>query len=408
MTKIRSGLRLVALSAAVVLGLGSVSASGDTEADETLRLHLNTDGTYFEYSNRGAPMEQEIATTDGCKITVDGPLALLSGSDHGPGMFKSGIGVKTNGQGSPCGQTDNTEELTFSLGADMPAAVQAALDLELTGSHRGTAKIDIVLSRGDTTVGTFQVRTGKAIVNGEGVDSTTTAPYTVTATADDSFINCHTKTSNSGYKNNCYVTIIPAGPFDTITFAPLKGEMSLKGGGDYGGAHMNFETVLTLQGFDGELGCVDDNNTASIEEGTVFGQITRLENTDGSDCVVKPYNLSADVGEDTLSFVPHDNPGAPQPSAYQATLMFAPETATMPFPGLLEYDQDDDGPLPFQNMPWCTGDAYANPNATGSIDTSVIPTGDTWCVVGSNTVGVGSGQIRTTWNVVGIGDPKFR
>lgn len=355
-------------------------------------------------------MTQQIVTSNNCKITVDGPLALLSSSDHGPGMFKKSIGVNSGGaQGAPCGQVASPEELTLSLGPDMPVAVQAALDLELTGSHRGTAKVDIVLSLGETTVGTYQVRTGKAIERGKGVDSTTKKPYTVTAAASDPIVNCHSETGNSGYENNCYVTLIPAGPFDAITFQPLKGEMSLEGGGDYGKKANDFETVFTLQGFDGELGCDDDTNTAEIAQGTVFGEITRLQNTDGSACVAKPYNLSADVEADTLSFVPHDNPGTPQPSSYQATLMFAPEEAMMPFEGLLEYDRDDDGAaFDFENMPWCAGDPFADPPVFGSIDTTVIPEGHTWCVVEANTAIVSPTKMRTTWSVVGVGDPKFR
>lgn len=402
MTKIRSGLRLVALSAAVVLGLGSVSASGDTAADETLRLHLSDDGTYFEYSNRGGdPITQTIDEPHHCKINVNGPLAHLSGTDYGPGMHKESIGIKSGGsKGTPCSRVDSHEELTLTLGADMPDATQVAIDLEL----KGKVKVDIVLSRNGTSVGTFQVRKGDAIVPGEGVDGSTTKPFTATATASAPIVNCLNGPANANIKNNCYVTIIPAGPFDTVTFQPLKGEVSLQGGGDHGESHLDFETVFTLAAFDGELGCEDDNNTAGIEEGTVFGEITRLQNTDGSPCVVKPYNLSADVDEDTLSFVPHDNIGAPQLSAYQATLKFAPETATIPFTSLLEYDQDDDGPLSFENMPWCTG----NPFTSGSIDTAVIPTGHTWCVVGASTAPVGGGEMQTTWSVVGIGDPKFR
>ncbi|WP_256842352.1 hypothetical protein [Ornithinimicrobium cryptoxanthini] len=408
MTKIRSGLRLIAVSAAVALGLGSVSAAGDTEAEETLRLHLGSYGTYFEYSNHGEPIKQKITTAHNkkkdCQLNVNGPLAHLSGSDYGPGMFKESIGINSGDNGRPCGWVKETEDLTLSLG-DVPDALQVALDLEL----KGDVRVQIVLSHGGVPAGTFEVRSGGGIVPGEGVDGSTKAPFTATATTAEPIANCLNGSANSGINDNCYVTIIPLGPFDAITFKPLSGKMSLEGGGDYGKKKgKDFETVFTLVDYDGWLGCDDETNSVTIEGSTVYGDITRLQNTDGSDCVPKPYNIDVDVEADTLSFVPHDNPGAPQPSAYQAMLKFSPAAATMSFTSLLEYDQDDDGPLGFEDMPWCIGNPFADPDAVGSIDTSVIPAGDTWCVVSESTDLVGGGNIRTTWNVVGIGDPKFR
>jgi hypothetical protein len=38
----------------------------------------------------------------------------------------------------------------------------------------------------------------------------------------------------------------------------------------------------------------------------------------------------------------------------------------------------------------------------------VIPTGDTWCIVEATTSVDSETETRTTWIVVGIGDPKFR
>ena len=103
-----------------------------------------------------------------------------------------------------------------------------------------------------------------------------------------------------------------------------------------------------------------------------------------------------------------DRPRRPQPAAYQGTVKFAPQDSANPFTSHLEYDQDDDGPLPFEYMPWCTGDPFATPDAPGSIDTSVIPAGDTWCIVSEATGIESATQTRTTWNVVGVGDPKMR
>jgi hypothetical protein len=409
MSKVRSTRRLLVLATAVLLVLASLPAVGTHEAGheaETLRLHLGTDGTYFRYSAGGVPVTQTIGAPTRCEITVGGPLAAIDASDRGPGLVGVSIGTKSGGsQGIPCSRVDSSEDLTISL-LGVPDAVKAAFDFEL----KGDAKIDIVLSLGTTTVSTFQLRAGAAIVAGEGLDGSMEAPFTATATAANPIANCRNASDSgpdSGANDNCYLTVDPGASFDTVEFRPLGGEVSLEGSGDFAN-DANFDTIFTLAEFDGELGCDETNNSDSIEEGTVFGEITRLQNTDGSVCVLKPYNLDVDTTLDTLSFVPQDNPGEPQPAAYQAILMFSPETAANPFESNLQYDQDDKGPLGFTDVPWCAGDPFTDPDAPGSINTGVIPTGDTWCIVEATTSVDSETETRTTWIVVGIGDPKFR
>lgn len=409
MGKVRSTRRLLVVATAVLLVLASLPAVGTHEAGheaETLRLHLGTDGTFFQYSAGGVPVTQHIGTPSRCGITVSGPLAAINASDRGPGLVGVSIGTKSGGsQGIPCSRVDSTEDLTISL-IGVPDAVKAGFDLEL----KGDAKVDIVLSRGATAVGTFQVRAGAAIVAGEGVDGSMTVPFTATATAAEPIANCRNASDSgpdSGANDNCYLTVDPGDTFDTVEFRPVGGEMSLEGSGDFAN-DTSFDTIFTLSDFDGELGCDETTNSVSIEEGTIFGDITRLQNTDGSECVLKPFNLDVDTTLETLSFVPQDNPGEPQPAAYQAILMFSPETAANPFESNLQYDQDDDGPLGFTDVPWCAGDPFTDPDSPGSINTSVIPTGDTWCIVEATTTIESETETRTTWTVVGIGDPKFR
>jgi len=407
MNTVRSATTLAALSAALMLGLGSMTAlSAAGTGEETLRLHLGSDGTRIVYSNEGDPITQTIAAPKNCRISVDGPLAAVTGSDQGPGLKDGSIGIKSVGsQGVPCSRVDATEDLTFSL-EGVPNAVSAALDLEF----KGDVRLDIIVSRGGAEVDTFQIRAGGGIVAGEGVDGSATEPYTATATAAAPIANCRNASDSgpdAGPSDNCYVTIEPASEFDAVTFRPLSGEISLEGSNDYGNDPA-FDTVFTLAGFSGELGCTEADNTATIEEGDVFGSFTRLENTDGSECVLKPYTLDVDIAAETLSFVPVDNAGDPQPAAYQGTVKFAPKNSANPFTSKLEYDQDDDGPLDFVFMPWCAGDPFATPDVPGSIDTSVIPTGHTWCIVSERTDIFSATQTRTAWDVVGIGDPKMR
>src|SRR5215204_4323224 len=157
MSTARSIATFAAISAALVLGLGATSALSDPGTnEEALRLHLGSDGTRFVYSNGGDPITQTIAAPKNCRITADGPLASLSGSDQGPGLKDGSIGIKTGGStGVPCSRVDATEDLTVSL-EGVPGAVTAALDLEL----KGGARVDLVVSLGGTEVETFQVRAG--------------------------------------------------------------------------------------------------------------------------------------------------------------------------------------------------------------------------------------------------------
>lgn len=405
MNTVRSMMALGVVSAGLILGAG-ITALGASGADEeTLRLHLGSDGTRFVYSNDGDPITQTIGLPKNCAVTVDGPLAGIDGSDRGPGLKDGSIGIKTGGStGVPCARVDSTEHLTVSLDA-VPNAVRASLDLEL----KGDVRVDIVVSRGDTVVDTFQVRAGGEVVPGEGVNGSGSVPYTATATATEPIVNCRNASDSgqdAGPNDNCYVTIDPGASFDAVEFRPASGEVSLEGSGDYGNDPA-FDTIFTLEGYSGELGCTEENSTATIEEGSVYGSFTRLQNPDGSECVLKPYTLSVDVDAETLSFVPVDI-DPPQLAAYQGTVSFAPQDSANPFTSQLEYDQDDDGPLGFELMPWCAGDPFATPDAPGSIDTSVIPAGDTWCIVSEGTAIESATQTRTTWNVVGIGDPIMR
>ncbi|WP_430645215.1 hypothetical protein [Agromyces sp. GXS1127] len=405
MNTARSLALAAAAAAALALGIGATTLSATGTGEETLRLHLGSDATQFVYSNGGDPITQAIGTPKNCQITVTGPLASIEGSDRGPGLKDGSVGIKTGGStGVPCARVDSTEFLTVGLEA-VPNAVRASLDLELKGSVR----VDVTVSLGGTAVETFQVRAGGGIVPGQGVDGSTTAPYTATATTAQPVVNCRNASDSgpdSGPNDNCYVTIEPSSEFDGVKLQPVSGEVSLEGSWDFGNDPA-FDTIFYLTGYTGELGCTPENGTATIDQGNVYGTFTRLENPDGTDCVLKPYTLSADVVAETLSFVPVDV-DPPQLAAYRGTVAFAPKLASNPVTNQLEYDQDDDGPIEFALMPWCAGDPFANPDVPGSIDTGVIPDGDTWCIVSETTKVYSTTQVRTEWDVVGIGDPKMR
>ena len=401
-----SGRRLAAWAFAVLLLVAAIPAiaSHDTEEPETLRLHLATDQRAFIYSV--GPVVQHISNPK-CAVSITGPLAAVSGSDGGPGMFGPSIGVRTGrASGVPCARVDATEDLTVSL-IGVPVADAVDLDLELKGS----AKVKIEIFSGGALVGSYEIRSGSSVVEGEGTDSTEGVPFMVTVTDEAPIGNCNNSSDSgpdSGANDNCYVSIRPTSTFDAIKFSPLVGEMSLEGSADFAG-NPEFDTIFYLSSFDGMLGCDPENNTAPFEEDAVTGTFTRFENSDGSECVEKPFNLDVEFGEgdEVVSFVPVDV-GEPQPSTYQGELTYSPDPASNPFTNFLEYDQDDDDIDEFEPVPWCDGDPFADPDAPGSINTGVIPEGDTWCIVSALTEVFDEDEIVTTWTVVGKGDPKLR
>ncbi|MDP3984629.1 MAG: hypothetical protein Q8Q52_06485, partial [Acidimicrobiia bacterium] len=114
---------------------------------------------------------------------------------------------------------------------------------------------------------------------------------------------------------------------------------------------------------------------------------------------------------DTIFFAPEDAPGAgPQAAAYEATLTFGPETATNPVTtGKLEYDQFENDAIGFEAMQWCEDDPYVTiPGVGASIEPTLIPDGQTWCIVSETTIIFSGTKTQTTWEAVGVGDPKFR
>jgi hypothetical protein len=47
-------------------------------------------------------------------------------------------------------------------------------------------------------------------------------------------------------------------------------------------------------------------------------------------------------------------------------------------------------------------------DATGVVTAASLPAGETWCIASETTVGEGTGQVETTWQVWGHDDPNFK
>jgi hypothetical protein len=187
---------------------------------------------------------------------------------------------------------------------------------------------------------------------------------------------------------------------------------SLEGGaaqtppGPLGTTLGTFDTLLrVVEVFDGELDCGD--TTPPVGDGLVtpYAEFTRYENVDGSDCVLKPYNLDSvvDGGVEEVQF----HPSGAQQAAYTGVLIFLPEDGTAPFSiDGLEYDADGDGV--FALMEWCDEELVVD--GVGNVTTDPLPAGETWCVLAANATTLGGSPVyfQTTWTVYGEDDPNIR
>jgi hypothetical protein len=143
----------------------------------------------------------------------------------------------------------------------------------------------------------------------------------------------------------------------------------------------------------GEVELICDRPVSDTNDsGNTIGTFTRFDDlfTPEDECEGGKVAF-LNVSEDRLiTFIPS---GLDDVITYQATLTF-PVSSQFP---ILQYDQDDDGPMPFENVPAC------EIVEGGTVD-DMIPEGHTWCHVGGPSVEGGV----VTWHLFGIGDPIFR
>ena len=416
--KSRSRWGLFALVLVLSLAFTAMTtASAVTGPAGTLSLHVANGSGVFTYTptSGGAQIQQPLPAPNKCGIgnPLNGNLVDIAGSLSATGAAKpvglvgSSIGVKgsSTATGTACGRVDAAEAMTLTLD-NVPNAGSVALDLEL----KGGANVQIVFKLGTSTVGTFQIRSGSSIVSGEGKDGNTDGPpFSVALIATEPIGNCRNASDSgpdSGGNDNCRVSITPASEFDTVEFRALAGEFSLEGGGDAGTSDTVFNLVAS---FEGEIGCASGNNVATDDGGDVEARITRHQNTVASQCVLKPYNLTATENDGVGPSVTFDvaDPVSPaQKGAYEALLTFdQPLTNALsakltydPAPPYIEGDFDEIPPCGAAPLPAGADDP------TGSINDEAIPTGHTACVADVSQ----SWDGKTVWHVFFTADIKFR
>jgi hypothetical protein len=253
------------------------------------------------------------------------------------------------------------------------------------------------------------------------VPGTDQEPFAVEVTVDDpstpyndTIGNCKNASdsgADSGSRDNCRVSVDPGAPFDTMILdIDGVGEVSLEGSGDFGGDTTK-DTIFYLTSAEGLLGCSSTNNTATDTDGNVIGTITRYENTDSDPCVRKPYSLTANATEGSVTFDVVDPVSPPQLAVYEASVTLEQELTT-PLIATLTYSTTPGyGESTFHAMLACDeqwddldddNDAFDDPD--GSLNDEALPDGETACVIDVSHEWDGT----AVWHILFTADIKFR
>lgn len=378
-----------------------------------LRLHLGADSDYFRFDPADGAGGFSVGTVQPvgppsgkCQLTVAGPLISLTAIGS-IGIFDDGLGVRISGsQGAPCGQLNNTEQMSMAL-VDDPTRT----DDELAGMVMDFGEVDVEL-KFDAVLQADLLRDG-VLQDSVLLDCSPAGSDCGPDSADGDNFRWLLQASNGE-------------TFDQIVFSLIATQPnaagSLEGGADGTAACVtascdpdnpsstpslgeilstNDSLFHIVQQFDGTLDC---GQTITEGSGTTvpLAEVTRLDNTDGSACVPKPYNLDATAAPfEEVSFAPS---GPAQSAAYLVTITFLPTTAEAD--GLhtgIDYDKDGSGA--FVPVQWCEA---VQTNASGAVIGATLPAGETYCIVSETTSVTGTGNTQTEWFLFGEDDPNFR
>jgi hypothetical protein len=136
--------------------------------------------------------------------------------------------------------------------------------------------------------------------------------------------------------------------------------------------------------------------TVNLDGGDTTASFTRLTGGGSSTCEDAKPHATEVTDLDVVVFAPGNNEGG-SASTYSGTITFV-KPLQNPIPALL-YDQDVfDGDGPYTPVPTCEGGGEGGPQ---------VPEGDTWCITGVSVVS-GEGLLTITWDLFGVGDPRFK
>jgi hypothetical protein len=483
-----------ALAAMSAVAISATTWIGASAAPGEVRLHLGGDSQKFTFGGTTQSL-----TANKCALQSNGQVIGVTSTPNGssPGLVDLGLGVKSGGNGAtgtPCGQVESPETLTFSRGPALAGRsfTGLRLDLELTKNALVTVTL---ISATDSRVYTLQTGTNITPAQAGEPGISTSPPYIVNSGEGDETDACAAPNSsgpNSGSNDNCQWNINPNFNFTSFKLATTVGTVTLEGGNDFGPGTAN-DTLFYI----GNAAPVAVNDSTDVDQNRsnpdtnnskLIPVLANDSDADGdslsipTDSVSDPAHGTAVVEGSSIRYTPDDDYTGPDSFTYQAsdgtarslaatvsidvvqvmcsldtvsasdpvsgatgtftrltdpvqckryqlavganqggpTVLFQPQGgADVDYRGfinfgpkpepvgplslLLQYDPENDGT--FKNVQWCDNPVF---DATGTVTAAAVPAGETWCIASETTVGQGTGQIKTTWQIWGHDDPNFK
>ena len=146
---------------------------------------------------------------------------------------------------------------------------------------------------------------------------------------------------------------------------------------------------------------VCSTGTEVLASGSVTANFTRLTQLDAC----KSNTVRVDASAGTVLFQPEGD-DASVIASYRGFISFGPKPQFIDSNGaiqlLLRYDAT--GGTNFVAVPWCDNPVF---NAAGEVTNATVLPPDTWCIASESTIGSGTDNVITTWQVFGRDDPNF-
>ncbi|MDH3426766.1 MAG: hypothetical protein OEM22_08885 [Acidimicrobiia bacterium] len=400
----------IGLVGLVLVNVGGASGLHVDPADDVLRLHLDSDGDYFEHGDDVESVTQMLDES-GCVVddaSQEGPLvSLLSGSTKPVGLSFDSLGIKSQGPGRSCGRVDGSEEFTISInnGEDQVLEGLNVYKMELDIEAKQDARLRVTVKLDELEVGSFELRSGDSVVAGEGTEPDPGTQWLAISTSADPIANCLGLTDSgpdNGASDNCRWVVESDFPFDAVTFTVLAGAAGFEGGEDgtaaatsgYGSDSLFFLTDIPT------LNCGDTVATGDAV-GEPLVSVTR-QFQDG--CKLKDYFLGSSstnpvAGSQSFTFEPTGSGPGQAGATYDVSVIWVAEPALPQLPVTqMDFNGDGDANDDLEgDLVWCDGTTAA----------PVLPsTGEPWCRYEQNVLLVGTGFVQMTERLIGSQDPS--
>jgi hypothetical protein len=377
----RKTTRPLVLVSGAALALAAAGLTATTsQADEgPTYLLLDTTSTSASFSNDN--QTQPIVVNKTCAATTSGPLAVVTATGGDLGFRDAGLGVKTKGPGTNCGQISGAgSSVSLALGT---AFSEKAISLaEVDVESKFSCSMAVQYKYDGDVLGTETIKLSSR--SDCGPDSGSGDNYRVTLPNPEG--------------------MLVGTLFDEVVFSAVGGgAISIEGGaensdrGDLGTALDTNGSVFELVDFKG-IDCLE-------EDASVTG-LTLTRTDDSDDCRLIPYSLSRD--SNTIDLI--KNVGTQTEATFTLEVNdWDPEPAQYPVPPTqIDYTPKSDETDPV-DMVMCDGTETepSLPLAEGDLNPTTPDAIDGWCVVSTEATIVGDGQMQVTETLYGKGDPRF-